>query len=479
MQAGVQYIKMDIITQTKNTILKYSMLSTGDGVLAGLSGGPDSVCLLVVLDRLKEHFGINLYAAYIEHGLRPGETPAEIDFCKRLCLSLNVPFSVISVDVKSFAKERGLNKQEAARELRYKALNEAAHTAGAAKIALGHTADDQAETVIMRLLRGSGTLGLSGIPPVRKNIIRPIIGVERKEIELFLDIEQIGFLVDSSNLEDKYMRNKIRRTVMPALKGLGPDIAITIARTADICREEDDYLELQTTKALMKLIGRKTDTSIELFILPIERMNKAVVRRIIRRAVSAVEGLRGISFIHIEALLDLVKSGHSGDRLYLPRGVRAIKGYSTLTITSDHPATLETQIIESPGDVIIRETSVVLNCASIDIRELTPLNTPSAGEDFDSADGRRKALFDAEKLCFPLQIRSRRPGDYFYPSGFGKKKKIQDYFVDEKVPRDLRDSIPLLLSDKEIVWVVGYRTDERYRIDKNTVKALKFTLRTL
>ncbi len=171
---------MDIIAKTKNTIVKYSMLSPGDGVLAGLSGGPDSVCLLVILDRLREHFGINLYAAYIEHGLRPCETPAEIDFCKELCLSLNVPFSVKSVDVKSFAKAQGLNKQEAARELRYKALNEAAHTAGASKIALGHTADDQAETVIMRLLRGAGTLGLSGIPPVRKNIIRPIIGLERK-----------------------------------------------------------------------------------------------------------------------------------------------------------------------------------------------------------------------------------------------------------------------------------------------------------
>ena len=129
------------------------MLSRGDGVLAGLSGGPDSVCLLVLLDRLRENFDINLYASYIEHGLRPDETPAEIDFCRQLCLSLNVPFSVKSVDVKSFAKAHRLNKQEAARELRYKALNEAAHTAGAAKIALGHTADDQAETVIMKGLQ--------------------------------------------------------------------------------------------------------------------------------------------------------------------------------------------------------------------------------------------------------------------------------------------------------------------------------------
>jgi tRNA(Ile)-lysidine synthase len=464
---------MNIVAKTKNTILKYSMLTRGDSVLAGLSGGPDSVCLLVILGRLTEHFGINLYASYVDHGLRPGETPGEIDFCKDLCLSLNVPFSVKYIDVKSFVKTHGLNKQEAARELRYKALDEAAHAAGAGKIALGHTADDQTETVIMRLLRGAGTLGLSGIPPVRKNIIRPIIGIERKEIERFLDGEQIGYLIDSSNMEDKYMRNRIRRTVIPALKGLGPDVPITIARTADLFREEDNYFELQATQALMKLISRKTDTAIELLILPLERMDKALVRRIIRRAVSAVDGLRGIGFIHIEALLELVKSGHSGDRIYLPRGVRAIKGYSTLTITSDHAAVVETQTLEAPGEVVIREASMVLNCTSLEIRELTAIDPlPLARWESKGGGGRHEAVFDAAKVSFPLQIRSRRPGDYFYPFGFGKRKKLQDYFVDEKVPRDLRDSIPLLFSNKELVWVVGYRTDERYRVDKNTVKAL-------
>jgi len=248
-------------------------------------------------------------------------------------------------------------------------------------------------------------------------------------------------------------------------------MAITIARTADIFREEDNYLELQATKALIKLISRKTDTAIELFILPMERMDKALTRRIIRRAVSAVEGLRSIGFIHIEALLELVKSGHSGDRIFLPRGVLAIKGYSTLTITSDRIPALEARSIEVPGDVVIREASIVLSCRVVDVS--------GAGPKIDYGDGRKAALFDAATLPFPLHVRSRRPGDYFYPSGFGKKKKLQDFFVDEKVPRDRRDSIPLLLSDGKIVWVIGYRTDERYRIDKNIIKGLKFETRTL
>ncbi len=470
---------MDIITKAKNIILKYSMLYRGDRVLTALSGGPDSVCLLLILDSLKQCLGIDLYAAYIEHGLRPEETPDEIDFCSRLCLSLKVPFSVKSVDVKSFARAHRLNKQEAARELRYEALDETSRAVGAGKIALGHTADDQAETVIMRLIRGAGTLGLSGIPPVRKNIVRPLIGITRKEIECFLDTVQTGFVIDSSNREDKYMRNKVRHTVMPALKGLNPDAVMTIASAADIFREEDHYFELQVTKALMKLISRKSDTSIELFILPMEKMDKPLARRILRRAVSAVKGLRGVSFIHIEAMLDLLKSGHAGDRICLPRGVRAIKGYSTFIITCERPEALETYTINGPGELVIRETAMALTCASVDIRDLAPLHAPLPIGEFKGGDGRQKAVFDAAKLHFPLQIRSRRPGDYFYPSGFGKRKKLQDYFVDEKVPRDMRDSVPLLISDKEIVWVIGYRSDERFNVDKNTVKALKFEINPL
>lgn len=462
---------MDIIAKVKNTISKYSMLAPGDGVLVGLSGGPDSVCLLVILSRLREQLKINLFAEYINHGLRPDETPDEAAFCTRLCDSLMIPFSVKSVDVKSFSKIRRLSKQEAARELRYNALSDTAQVVGAHNIALGHTADDQAETVIMRLVRGAGTLGLSGIPPVRKNIIRPLIGIERKEIELFLDTEQIGFIIDSSNREDKYMRNKVRHTVMPALKELGVDAVMTISRTADIFREEENYLELQVTKALMRSIGRKTGTAIELFYLPLEKMDRAIVRRILRRAVGAVEGLRGIAFIHIEALLELVKSGRAGDRISLPRGIRAIKGYSTLTITSDLPVALKAYTLEGPGDLVIKEAYIVLVCTST--------GPTDAEEKTAYGDGRRKAVFDAAKLHFPLHVRSRKPGDYFYPSGFGKKKKLQDYFVDEKVPRDQRDVIPLLLSDNEIVWIIGYRTDERYRIDKSTIKGLQFEIRAL
>ncbi|MBF0559964.1 MAG: tRNA lysidine(34) synthetase TilS [Nitrospirae bacterium] len=462
---------MDLIEKTFHTIRKYSMLAGRDGVLAALSGGADSVCLLTILCGLRERLDINIHAAYIDHGLRPDETPAEISFCRDLCGSLKVPFSSKSIDVKAFAAEHGMNKQEAARELRYKALEDTALTVGAARIALGHTADDQAETVIMRLFAGSGTLGLSGIPPVRKNIIRPLISVTRKEIEGFLDAAHIGFITDSSNLKDKYMRNRVRQSVMPALKALAPDAVRTIARTADILREEDLYLENQVTKILMKLISRKSDTSIELFVTPLEKIERPLARRVLRRAVSAVKGLRGISFSHIEAMLDLMKAGRAGDRTCLPQGIRAIKGYSTFIITCDSPQRLDSYIVKGPGDVVINEASIVLTCAYID--------AANADNGQFNCDGKKLAVFDTAKLHFPLTVRSRKPGDAFFPSGFGKKKKLQDYFVDEKVPRDIRDSVPLLINDEEIVWVIGYRADARFIIDKNTVNALKFEITLL
>lgn len=240
------------------------MLSHGDRLLAGLSGGPDSVCLLTVLERLKPEFDLHLSAVYVDHGLRPEETPHEIEFCKDLCGSFDISFSIKHVDVKSVVK-KGVNKQEAARELRYNAFNETAYEVNANRIALGHNADDHAETILMRLFRGTGPYGLSGIPPVRKNIIRPLIEIERTEIERFLENEGIAFIIDSSNLGEEYSRNKIRHSIMPVIKKMNRDFVKTISRTSEIFREEERYFEILVTKILMKMITRKTDKSIELF----------------------------------------------------------------------------------------------------------------------------------------------------------------------------------------------------------------------
>jgi len=457
---------MNLLDKVKTTIKKHSMLYEKDRILVGLSGGPDSVCLLLLLNQLKDEYKLDLHAIYIDHGLRPDEIPDEIEFCKKLCGNLNISFITKSIDVISYAKELGLNKQEAARELRYRSFDDAALEIGANKIALAHNADDQAETFFMRILRGSGQKGLSGIPPVRGKIIRPLIETQRDEIEEFLKGSSQSYVVDSSNIKKDYFRNWLRLTVMPEFTKKNPDLINTISRVSDIIREEDNYLELIVTKTLMKLIPKKTDKTIELFLVPLENMDRVILRRVLRRAIDAVKGLRGINFIHIEDIIGLIKNGDSGDRLYLPKGIRVIKGYSTLILTSELPVKIGTYTLDVPGEVVLREAGVLIQTSLLDAQTT----------EF-SEKGKDTAFFDADKVKAPLPIRARKEGDFFYPSGFGKRKKLQDFFVDEKIPRDERDKIPLVLSGEDIVWIAGYRGDERFKITSDTEKIVMLEIK--
>ena len=439
------------------------MLKGGETVLVGLSGGPDSVCLLTVLHRLKDAFNLTLHAVYVDHNLRPGETPAEIAYCIKLCDDMKVGFRVKSIDVKGYVKEHGGNKQEAARDLRYRAFHEAALESRADRIGLAHNADDQVETVFLRLIRGTGASGLAGMPAKRGPVIRPLLEIERKDIEAFLGYEKIPYVVDSSNLKTDYFRNRFRLMIMPELKKMNPNLIQGMNNTVSILQEEERYLGVIVTKTLMKMISRKTDSRIELFLTPMESMDIVILRRLLRRALDETEGLRGISFGHIEDIIRLVKEGSSGDRIYLPKGIRVIKDYSLLVITSERPGTIASYEMDVPGEVAIIGAGVVIKTA---IEE--------EGEDF--GDGRTSVLLDAGTMNFPLKIRSRRPGDCFFPYGFGKRKKLQDFFVDEKVPRDERDSIPLVLAGDDVIWVAGYRADDRYRVTGSTKKFLRLVI---
>jgi tRNA(Ile)-lysidine synthase len=456
---------MELTERVLATIKKHSMLTGGETVVVGLSGGPDSVCLVTVLHTLKSRMELNLSAVYVEHGLRPDETPDEIEFSGDLCRRMDIPFSVKQVDVRTYAKEKGLNAQDAARTLRYKALEETAAGAGAHAVALGHNLDDQAETFLMHILRGSGPRGLSGIPPVRGIIIRPLIDIERKDIEEHLDSEGISYMIDSSNLKHDYLRNRLRATIMPVLRDINPGIIETLSRTTEILRDEDRYLEAAVTKTLMKLITRKTDTSIELFLVPLEGMDRVLLRRVLRRAIDATEGLRAITFRHIEDIMHLIKTGSAGARLYLPRDGRVVKKYSTVLLTSEPPQKLGTYALEPGGEVVLQEAGLVLKAY---MAEAAPAIT-----------GKDIALFDAEKVKGPLTVRARRDGDYFYPEGFGKRKKLQDYFVNEKVPRDERDIVPIVTSGEDVVWVAGMRADNRFAADHSAEKPLVLELKKL
>jgi len=456
---------MEIIQQAEKTIEKYNMLSTGDHVLVGLSGGPDSVCLLYILNAIKSKYKLKISAAYIDHGLRPEDVPKEINFCKDLCDKLGISFYTQSINVKDYAKQEKLSIQESARILRYSALDHISITLNAKKIAIAHNADDQAETVIMRLLRGAGPAGLSGIPPVRKKIIRPLIEIEREAIEKFLSENKISYVIDLSNKSNKYLRNRIRNTLMPVIKSISPNSVKIISKTADIMREENDYVNVAVTKALMRLMSRKSDKKVELFCNPMEVLNIVILRRALRFAIDSVRDLRKITYDHIEEIIKLIKKGKPGDRLYLPSEIRVIKGYTTLIITAEKPKKLSTYEITEPKEVFLKEASLLLSLKEI------------KREDIESfGDGKNTIYVDFDKLKFPLIVRHRKNGDYFYPFGFGMRKKLQDYFVDEKVPRDERDIIPVIESEGKIVCIAGYRLDDRFKIDDNTKRCLEIKI---
>lgn len=455
---------MDVLEKAKITIRKYSMLSGGERVLIGLSGGADSVSLLHVLAGLRGELGLSLEALYIDHGMRPEETPKEMEFARSLAASFDIPFHSDKIDVISHAKKTGFGKQEAARELRYQCYELYRASLGANRIALGHTAEDQLETFLMRLIRGTGPKGLASIPAVRRYIIRPLIEVRRAEIEDYLREKGAGYVTDSSNLRRDYTRNKIRHSLVPILKGFNPRIVEAVSRMAGILADEERYFDTIVLKTIMKLITRKNDMEIELFLVPLESMDRVILRRVLRHAVSVVRGLRGLDLGHIEDVIGLVKGGSPGQRIYLPGRMRAVKKYSTLLITAKSPAKVGEYRLEVPGSVRIGETGAVLT-ASVS-------NLADAGAD------KKTAILDADKIAPPLTVRSRKKGDYFHPIGFsGKRKKLQDFFVDEKIPRDERDSVPLVLSSDDIIWVAGMRADERFRATEKTERFLALEIK--
>jgi len=464
---------MDLRDKTLKTVRKYSMLNDGDSVLIGLSGGPDSVCLSVILDKLRDNFNISLHAVYVNHGLRPEESRVEEAFCQELCKRLDMNFHTKAVDVQQYAEEKSLGIQEAARELRYQVFEDIGNEIKADRIALGHTADDQAETVLMRLMRGSGRSGLSGIPPKRGMIIRPLIEVRRDDIEDFLAgvIHELPlhsgspYVIDSSNLKEAYMRNWVRMNLMKEIKKKNPSFVHEICRTADIFREEEEYLELIVTKTLMRMISRKSDLSIELFITPLQILEKSVLRRVLRRAIKETRGLRGIGYEHVENIISLIKNGKAGDRIILPDNIRVVREYALLKITLEKPSLIGEYELQVPGETEVREIGKSIMASHIERQ----------GEVIEN---RNQAMLDADRVVSPLRIRHRTEGDFFYPLGFGKRKKLQDFFVDEKVPRDKRDSVPVVLSGNDIIWVAGYRADDRFRVTDKTEKILKLVIVT-
>ncbi len=440
----------------------HRMISPGDRVLVAISGGSDSTALLHVLARLSPRLRCRLRACHIHHGLRGGDADADAEAAAALAASLRVPFTEHRADVRARARARRMSIEAAARAVRYELLESTARRFRADRIATGHTADDQAETVLLNMLRGAGLQGLGGIPPVRGNIIRPLLDVTRAQAQEYCAAQQLNFRLDLSNLDTTLRRNRIRHEIIPALREVQPKAVEGLCRLAEIVRVENALMTDLAARALREM-GTRRPLGMGIARAPFLALPPALQRRVLRAAIAQVKGDElDVEFERVEALVRLALSGRTGAIAELPGDLRGELTYGELVIA---PAVLQPAVEEGewslpvPGEVSIPPLG--LRFSARRSRGKRPPSDPMA------------ALLDAELVEPPLTIRTRRRGDRFIPFGMKSPVKLQDFFVNAKVPRAERTRIPLVLSRDEIVWVVGYRVGERFKVREDSRRTVR------
>ncbi|MBI4378163.1 MAG: tRNA lysidine(34) synthetase TilS [Nitrospinae bacterium] len=480
-------MKRLFLVRVMDCIKKYNMILEGDAVLIGVSGGIDSITLLYSLYFLRDDLKCSLMVAHANHGLRGEESDREADFVSGIADELKLPCVIEKLNVLEYMAERGLSKQAAARELRYDFFKRAANRLSASKIALGHNADDQAETILMRLLRGSGMRGIAGIGAVRDNrVIRPLIETSRDEITDFVREKGLRYVEDSSNIELYYLRNKIRLKLIPLLKQeYNPNITGTLKENAEIIRDEDEFLESYCLSIIPDIVISESKGLIELDTSKLKALHIAIQRRILRAAVKKVKGnLLRISALHIDDILNSINKGFSGKSLNLPDGIRVFYEYDKLKLFRESEVAEEAEIIfdiplKIPGETILSMPSFKFKTeiiSSVPSPQSSPPRGEGQGEGYFGMKNRYTAFFNMDKIEGELRVRNRRSGDIFHPSGIQGSKKLKEFFIDEKIPRRERDHIPLVVSGDTILWVVGKRVTDTGRVDNDTKKILKISV---
>ena len=443
--------------------------------------------LLHVLCALREELGISVIAVYLNHGLRPNEAAEEEDLVRAEAERLGIQAHIGRIAVREYAGEHGLSMEHAARQLRYAYLEETAQRENADKIAVGHTADDQAEEVLLRLIRGAGRTGLSGMKIMRdEKIVRPFLNIPKKRILKYLEERTIPFLLDSSNRDRRYLRNRVRLDLLPVLEqDFNPGIRETLLQTAAILQEEEAFLAGLADKAYLACVeenrvpeARERLQAIELVLERFHNLPVAIRRRIVEKAL--LHMATKPSFRHIEKILSLSETEKGEAILHLARGLRVRKLAGRLVFS--YPAGKkagrgdligsEARDFEVTADGPGRyEIEVLGQAVLLEIFETRPDISEIATQDAD--------YLDAAQIEFPLVIRSARPGDRFHPLGGPGSQKISHFLINNKVPKSERWKVPLLVSGGRIATLLGVRMGHDFRITSQTGKVLKVTLETL
>jgi tRNA(Ile)-lysidine synthase len=461
---------MGIIDSVRRTIREHGLLPSGTRVAVALSGGADSVALLYALRELAEADRFHVVGAvHLNHQLRGADADADDEFCRSLAVRLDVPIDVERADIARLARESAISVEHAAHIARHAFFGRAAARLGAAAVAVAHTKDDQAETFLLRLLRGAGPRGLGGMHPRSGIVVRPLIETSRSDVRECLRAAGIAFREDASNADLSIPRNRIRHELLPLLDArFSPGIVEVLDREAAIAREDAEYLEDQSRAAAARLVVRTTrGVEIDADALMGEPM--AVVRRVIRHAQQVAAGAdHFIGFDAGEALRRFVVSKSTG-QLDLP-GHRANRRGTAIVLTPsrgrEKPAPQADFLyqLEVPGEVAIPEAACAISAAS---------SAVPAGrlvrEMWHLAGRSDEAVIEASRLVGPLAVRNRRPGDAFRPLGMSGRKTLQDFFVDAKIQRLERDITPVIVdSAGQIVWIAGLAVAEEFRVTEAT-----------
>lgn len=480
-----------IFSAVKQAITAYRMFQPGDSVLICVSGGPDSVALLHILLSLAPEFSCTLGVAHLNHCLRKKDSDNDAEFVASLAKQLDLPCYIKKKDVRKYQKEHKLSLEEAARSVRYAFYDQVAEKNGFNKIAIGHHYDDNAELVLMYLLRGSGPLGISGIPPVRncKNgnwqIVRPMISVKRSEIIDFLEAKGLRYVSDKSNNDMRYLRNRVRYQLIPLLKeSYNPRIVENLNRLSLIIRCEEKWIERNINSIFKKFTISIGNDKIILSAAGIDEIDPAAQRRVIRKAIAEVKGdLRRITFSHIDSAISLLKSGQPIASIDLPDRIRIERNKNLLCFSKEkkrlrdintkaddiEPVSFKYNIVKPDSkteSVYIKEINLNLKFSKINIENLPDIHCA----------GQNIAFFDMADIVFPLVLRSFRSGDYFQPLGMAGAQKVKTFFINNKIPKPKRLRCPILLSKGKIIWVAGLRIDDSVKIKPSTRIVLKAEL---
>ena len=505
--------KTDLYQKCKLYIEKERLIKEGDVILAAVSGGADSICMLHLLWRLKKEYAFSLFVAHVEHGVRGEESLRDADFVKSYCKELGVPFSCKHVPAPSYAKEHGLSLEEACRQLRYGALRERAalleqeYPSKKVRIAVAHNQNDQAETVLLHLIRGSKMRGAGGIRPVREKIIRPLLAFSRSEIEAYGKAENLLFCTDATNNELQYARNRIRHEVLPEMSKINAQATEHLADFSEIMQETESYLLRQTKKALLRTTTREHGTLV-LKATEFRKEDALIQKRILYACLTAcTQYKKDIGAEHVRLLEELLDR-QVGRKMDFPYGVCVHRVYAGLQFEKkenkenkedkeNNPlARYNIHVLNEMGGQRNNEVQTEQKKQQEIQQEVQRWKTreeqreeqryEKAQNDFRirkfDYDGQTPPLkkkytkwFDYDKIKVDVAFRTRQSGDYLIIDDAGNRQTVKRYFINEKIPQEERKTCPLLCDGNHVMWVVGHRISAYYKVTKNTKKVLEIT----